>query len=125
MEEAARAAAAAASGLPVDDERLPAGAIFNAVVGPVESVIIGDDEEDAPDGFDDDEKNQVESVDPVLEAINSAVSAAIEESDAVKTSSKKKTPDDFDDLVTKSTQDAAEEINPDAADSPSDDDRRK
>ena len=81
MEEAA--SAAAASGLPVDDERLPAGAIFNAVLGPVESVIIGDDEKDAPDGFDDDEKK----------------------------------PDDFDDLVTKSDQDAA--------DSPSDDDRRK
>ncbi len=132
MEEAASAAAAAASGRTVDDERLPAGAIFNAVLGPVEAFIVNEDQEDAPDGFDhngntpttgkapkldeetslpNDEKEDGESTDPVLEAINSAVSAALEESDVVKTSSKKKTPDDFDDLSTKSGQDAAEENN--------------
>jgi hypothetical protein len=57
MEEAAQAAAAAASGLSADDdERLPSGTIFNAALGPAESVIIGDNDEDAPDGFDDEEE---------------------------------------------------------------------
>ena len=56
MEEAARAAAAAAAGGTVaDEQRLPAGTIFNAALGPAEAVIISDDDKDAPDGFEDDE----------------------------------------------------------------------
>jgi hypothetical protein len=60
MEEAASAGTDASSGLPIDNERLPAGAIFSAVLGPVESVIVGDDEVDAPDGFEDDENTSTQ-----------------------------------------------------------------
>ncbi len=117
MEEAARAAA----GPPVvDQQRLPAGTIFNAALGPVQAVIVDEDEEDAPDGFtDDDQKTNGDQADkapvqkeetvtaaveaegedddddPVLAAINTAVAAAIEESDAVQASAAEKTPDDI------------------------------
>ena len=138
MEEAARAAAAAVTRQPaVDDQRLPTGTIFNAALGPAQAVIIDDDEEDAPDGFADDEQadktivqkkapsiadnveedNDDDNDDPVLTAINTAVSAAIQESDAVKSSSSKKSSADITDDATQAAQDAADEYIQNAADS--------
>ncbi len=142
MEEAAQAAAAIIAGQPVtDDQRLPAGVIFNAALGPVEAVIINDDEEDAPDGFidndgkidnaqEDQASSQKEDIapepvaakegqddDPVLSAINSAVAAAIEESDAVKSSSGEKNPAELSDDAIQAAQDAADEYIQNAADS--------
>jgi len=129
MEEAARAAAAAAAGQPpVDNQRLPAGTIFNAVLGPAEAIIVDDGAEDAPDGFangqdfidespvPNDIVEDGESEDPVLSAINTAVSAAIEESDAVKKATSKKKVSDLDDLAA-AAQDAADEYIQNAADS--------
>ena len=130
MEEAAQAAA---TGQPMaDDQRLPAGTIFNAALGPAQAVIIDDDEEDAPDGFvaaletdnapeDQDEpaidvEEGDEENDPVLAAINSAVASAIGESDAVKSSTSEKKPADITDDTTKAAQDAADDYVQNAVD---------
>lgn len=142
MEEAAQAAAAMVTGKPVtDDQRLPTGVIFNAALGPVEAVIVKEDEEDAPDGFIDAEEKtgstqeeqastqkeeavpepaaaaEIQDDDSVLAAINSAVAAAIEESDAVKSSSGGKTPADLSDDAIQAAQDAAGEYVQNASDS--------
>jgi hypothetical protein len=144
MEEAARAAAAAASGQPATDgQRLPAGRIFNAALGPAESVIIGEDDEDAPDGFEEEQEapttaksaeaepeipipdnEEEDNDDPVLTAINTAVTAAIEESDAVKKSTEEKAPDPLDDLAA-AAQDAADEYIQNAEDSFLNDEEQK
>ncbi|MFN2235767.1 MAG: DUF4231 domain-containing protein [Anaerolineales bacterium] len=57
MEEAALAAEVSASRQLEDEQRLPPGTIFNAALGPVEATIIGGDDQDAPDGFIEDETN--------------------------------------------------------------------
>jgi hypothetical protein len=144
MEEAAQAAAVAAGQSIMDGQRMPVGTIFNAALGPAEAVIIGEGEEDAPDGFEDnpetsdtvdsaeteveelfpDDEEDEDGDDPVLAAINTAVSAAIEESDAVKSSNKKKTPEDLDDLAA-AAQDAADKYIQNAADSFADDKEQK
>jgi hypothetical protein len=51
MEEVASAAQPSIDELSWDEERLPAGTIFNAALGPVESVIVADGHVDAPAGF--------------------------------------------------------------------------
>ena len=131
MEEAAQAAA---TGQPIaDDQKLPAGTIFNAALGPAQAVIIDGDEEDAPDGFvvaletdrapeDQDEpaidtEEGDEDDDPMLAAINSAVASAIGESDAVKSSTSQKNPNNITDDTTKAAQEAADDYVQNAADS--------
>ncbi|MFC1996353.1 DUF4231 domain-containing protein [Chloroflexota bacterium] len=114
VEEARQSMAAAASGQLVDDERIPTGAIFNVVLGPVESIILSEDEDGSPDGFEEDEnhptdenavgteinssENNIEELyeedqDPLLTAIDSVVTVAIEESDAVKSSTRNENTD--------------------------------
>ena len=51
MEEAALAAEASASKQLADEQKLPPGTIFNVALGPVEATVIGEDDQDAPDGF--------------------------------------------------------------------------
>ncbi len=91
MEEAEKAAAAGSASQPaVDDQRLPAGTIFNAVLGPAQAVIVGEDKEDAPDGFLDNDteesivpqntKDLAEEV--VKDEENNPVVTEIDESDA-------------------------------------------
>jgi len=146
MEAAAETASTAMEGQQIiDHQRLPAGTIFNAALGPVPVVIINDDDEDAPDGFAEeqpqaDEKTGPQSQpgpeaeliaeeepeteeetreeDPVLAAINFAVAAAIEDSDAVKSTSEhaKASPADLldEDESAKAAQEAADEYIQDA-----------
>ena len=51
MEEAALAAEASASHALDDEQRLPPDTIFNAALGPVEATILRGDDQNAPDGF--------------------------------------------------------------------------
>lgn len=55
MEEAALAAETSAIQLLDDDQRLPTDTIFNVALGPVEATVIEEDDQDAPDGFIEDE----------------------------------------------------------------------
>lgn len=125
MEEAEQAAVGAAAGLTVvDDQRLPAGTIFNAALGPARAVIVGEDVVDAPDGFENDTQVKmgpqaskeepavdIQDDDSMLAEINSAVVSALEESEAVKSSTT-----DIADDVTKAAQEAADEYIQNATD---------
>jgi hypothetical protein len=136
METAAQAANEALLSQLDDGQKLPAGIIYNAALGPVQSIIASDGE-DAPDGFTDKETStskkdepetepQAEEIheedsndDPILAAINSAVAAAIEETEKVKSTSEAQqtSPDDLiEDEAAKAAQDAADEYVRDAAD---------
>ena len=134
MEEAV--IATAADGLLMDEQRLPQGTIFNVALGPALSVLT-DNDEDAPDGFAEFAPQQEtppppsieleqeatsekpNDDDPVLAAINLAVAAAIEESDAVKSSEQEKKPSPaelIEDEATKAAQEAANQYIQDATD---------
>jgi hypothetical protein len=135
MEEAASATNLS---LVLDEQRLPQGTIFNVALGPAQSALVPDDDEDAPDGFAEvappqqaptpppaeaerDEKSEKTSdADPVLAAINLAVVEAIEESDAVKSSEQEKKPSPaelIEDEAAKAAQEAADPYVQDTADS--------
>ena len=55
MEEATLAAEESASHQLDDKQRLPHGTLFNVALGPVEATIIREDDQDAPDGFSENE----------------------------------------------------------------------
>jgi len=128
MDEAAQAATEALTNQLDDGQKLPAGMIYNAALGPVLSILTKDGE-DAPDGFKDeaadkplksapektpeaDQFLETENDDPVLLAINSAVVEAIEETEIAKAKSQEQrtSPDDLiNDEAAKPAQEAANE----------------